>query len=414
MPSEQPRGGGGGRKAKFAAAPSSSAGRASGSSSRPSSAAMPSSTLDQQRQLDRAAASRSRALAELVGEPPLSRSLPAPGAATTAAAAAAAAAAAGVTSLTKAHRGLYDALDEDSWLETKFNRSGAAEPLEGELTVVIEYCYNSGESYAQLSSKHNEARYHEEAELVRRFFLNYHSGAVVFVVATDFRTAKERRTMRLGAFEIDARVRVDGKLRTHNLWSKLHTGKWPRWPDWQEGVRQMLPIFQLRLRPCRVFSDGSAAYLPHPVRVRVLNHDLSRTVLDADAAAGGALLRVLRGTYTVEVPRDEGLPDECYPEVATLNLTRVPVPRSVEPAELRVLMRARPALRVALLGDFPAGGRSQLDLPFCGATLDDVVITVTDRSGGPSDGQRLMTARGSAVGARPAATAARRRRARRR
>ena len=58
----------------------------------------------------------------------------------------------------KAHRGLYAALDEDAWLESKFMRSGAPYPAEGELTVVIEYCYNSGESYAQLSTKHGEVR----------------------------------------------------------------------------------------------------------------------------------------------------------------------------------------------------------------------------------------------------------------
>ena len=75
----------------------------------------------------------------------------------------------------RAHRSLYAALDDDHWLETKFERSGAPKPGEGELTVVIEYCYNSGESYAQLSTKHGEARYHEEAELVRQYFLNYHS-----------------------------------------------------------------------------------------------------------------------------------------------------------------------------------------------------------------------------------------------
>lgn len=90
----------------------------------------------------------------------------------------------------KAHRGLYAALDEDAWLESKFMRSGAPYPAEGELTVVIEYCYNSGESYAQLSTKHGEARYHEEAELVRQYFLNYHSGCTVNVQPTDFRDRK--------------------------------------------------------------------------------------------------------------------------------------------------------------------------------------------------------------------------------
>ena len=72
------------------------------------------------------------------------------------------------TGPTKAFKGLYDALDEEAWLDTKFLRSGAAQPKEGELTVVIEYCFNSGAPGVQLSTEHREERYHEEAELVRR------------------------------------------------------------------------------------------------------------------------------------------------------------------------------------------------------------------------------------------------------
>ena len=59
---------------------------------------------------------------------------------------------------------------------------------------------------------------------MRQYFLNYHTGATVFVVSSDFRFAKERRGVRLGAFEIDARLRIDGVLQTHSIWSKLHTG----------------------------------------------------------------------------------------------------------------------------------------------------------------------------------------------
>lgn len=69
---------------------------------------------------------------------------------------------------TKAFKGLYDALDEEAWLDTKFLRSGAAQPKEGELTVVIEYCFNAGSFEGQLSTEHCEERYHEEAELVRQ------------------------------------------------------------------------------------------------------------------------------------------------------------------------------------------------------------------------------------------------------
>ena len=88
----------------------------------------------------------------------------------------------------KAFKPLYDALDEEAWLESKFEASGAAHPGEGEMTIIIEYCYNSGGPGVQMSTKHGEERYHEEAELVRQYFLNYYPGTVVHVVASDFRT----------------------------------------------------------------------------------------------------------------------------------------------------------------------------------------------------------------------------------
>ena len=153
-----------------------------------------------------------------------------------------------------------DALDEAEWLESKFQRSGAPEPAEGELTVVIDYCYNSGPD--QLTTRHNPKEFHEEAELVRQYFLNYHTGATVFVVSSDFRFAKERRGVRLGAFEIDARLRIDGVLQTHSIWSKLHTGRWPPWPQWQDKVRNLIPVFHFCLRPAALRSDGSRKFLP--------------------------------------------------------------------------------------------------------------------------------------------------------
>ena len=55
------------------------------------------------------------------------------------------------------------------------------------MTVVIEYCYNS--STRQISTSHNEERYHEEAELVRQYVLHYCPEACVFVVPIDFKTA---------------------------------------------------------------------------------------------------------------------------------------------------------------------------------------------------------------------------------
>eukprot|EP00965_Chrysotila_dentata_P138960 4595554-Pleurochrysis_carterae.AAC.4 len=61
----------------------------------------------------------------------------------------------------------------------------------------------------------------------------------------------------LGAFEVDARQRVDGECVDINLWSKLHTKLWPVWPDWQHMLHALLPVFFLRLRPCAMFADGS-------------------------------------------------------------------------------------------------------------------------------------------------------------
>ena len=171
--------------------------------------------------------------------------------------------------------------DERAWRDAKFEKSGNPHPAEGELVVVIEYCYNSGQSISQLTTKHGEHRYHEEAELVKQFFCNYHSGAHVHVLALDFRT--ERRggnRVRLGAFEIDARLVVDGQLVTHNLWSKLQTSKWPQWPGWQERVRALLPIFALRLRPASMRTDGSTRFLDGS-RVQVLNHDRTRVITGA-------------------------------------------------------------------------------------------------------------------------------------
>ena len=292
----------------------------------------------------------------------------------------------------KAHRGLYDALDEQEWLDTKFERSGAPSPAEGQLTVVIEYCFNSGGSISQQSTKHAEQRYHEEADLVKEYFLNYHSGAIVYVVAADFRTAKERRGVRLGAFEVDARLRVDGQLTTVNLWSKLHTSKWPKWPGWQDAVRQLIPIFEIRLRPAAMHSDGSIHYLPH-AQVQVYNHDRSGLVAEQTAGADGAVVRTLRGTYTVRVPQTES--ENYYTEEATLTLTRVPLPRSPGPVEVLVPMRAKPRLTVMLLGEFDEQGA--LNLPFCSASMHDVQLTLTDRSAGTHEGDRIFTGRASAM-----------------
>ena len=245
--------------------------------------------------------------------------------------------------------------EERVWLEAKFQRSGAPDPPEGALTVIIEYCFNSGEPFRQLSTKHGQ-RYHEEAELVRRYFINYHSGATVFVTASDFRMTKGFRGVRLGAFEVDVRLRVNGNLTTYNLWSKLHTGRWPQWPEWQDAVRQLIPIFHMRLRPAALRSDGAVHFLRGAL-VQVLNHNgslVADQALPASGEAGGlgVLVRLLRGTYRVRVA--QGDEDAYYPEEAPLTLTKVPLPRSSGPIELRVPMRAKPRLAVVLLGEFDA------------------------------------------------------------
>ena len=131
-----------------------------------------------------------------------------------------------VAALPRASKGLREARDEVQWLDTKFRRSGHSHPGEGEMTVVIEYCYNS--STRQISTSHNEQRYHEEAELVRQYVLHYCPEACVFVVPIDFKTATSFHRggeARLGAFEIDARIRVDGEMLTYSSTVKV--------PPWQ-------------------------------------------------------------------------------------------------------------------------------------------------------------------------------------
>eukprot|EP00965_Chrysotila_dentata_P138958 4595554-Pleurochrysis_carterae.AAC.2 len=63
----------------------------------------------------------------------------------------------------KAFRSIQDAKNAEARLEEKFRLAGASAPADGELAIVIEYCYNSGSGAAQLSTKHDQARYQEEA-----------------------------------------------------------------------------------------------------------------------------------------------------------------------------------------------------------------------------------------------------------
>ena len=89
-------------------------------------------------------------------------------------------------------------------------------------------------------------------------------------------------------------------------------------------------------------------------------------------------MRLLRGSYTVAVPmRDD---EEYESEEAPLTLTHVPLPPTPNhaPLELRVPMRARPRLRVLLVGEFGEDGALGLDLS--NARLSDVTITLTTTS----------------------------------
>ena len=89
---------------------------------------------------------------------------------------------------------LYDALDDQAWLEEKFIRSGQPEPSSDELTVVIEYCCNSR---SQLASQNKEHRYAEEAERFKLFLVDYYPKAVVCIIHDDpqleLRTTKMSR-----------------------------------------------------------------------------------------------------------------------------------------------------------------------------------------------------------------------------
>lgn len=273
----------------------------------------------------------------------------------------------------KAFKGLYEAKNEEDWLEVKFNRSGAPAPADGELTVVIEYCYNSGTD--QLSTHHDEQRYHEEAELVKKYIQQYFPAATVHVVASDFRRTRFRGGSRLGAFEVDARLRFDGELCDVNLWSKLHTRLWPVWPDWQDALRHRLPVFHLLLRPCAVLDDGTIRFLTGPT-LTVVSSSSGQTMVEGQVEAHqGVAVRLLRGTYHVNMPES----DKYYAESALLDLSQVPVPHSAgHPIELLVPMFAKPRLTIRVQSDSQGGGL----LPFCEASMSDVLVSISDRRTG--------------------------------
>ena len=305
-----------------------------------------------------------------------------------------------VAALPRASKGLREARDEVQWLDTKFRRSGHGHPGEGEMTVVIEYCYNS--STRQISTSHNEQRYHEEAELVRQYVLHYCPEACVFVVPIDFKTATSFHRggeARLGAFEIDARIRVDGEMLTYSLWSKLNSKLWPVWPDWQDALRQLLPVFELWVRPCAEHADGTAGgqtvtkYVTG-VSVSVLNFRGESIQSGAiTATQAGLRVRLMRGTYTVCVTAsgtDAEVAKQFFlPEEAKLELARVPAPTGDGPVELKVPLSAQPRLATKI-------DLKDLDAVVPGAKPENVMVKVTD----PRTGQEIFRGTAAELGAK--------------
>ncbi|KAL1508415.1 hypothetical protein AB1Y20_004524 [Prymnesium parvum] len=324
----------------------------------------------------------------------------------------------------KAFKGLHDAMGESAWLDEKFRRSGAPEPEEGALTVVIEYCWNGDEPQeSQMSTVHDLKRYHEEAMLTAAYIRRICPEAVVATIPSNFRGEPVRtrgEPKRLGAFEVDARFRVDGELQQTSLWSKLHTLQWPQWPAWQDVIRQSLSVFKLVLRPVAVLADGSEAAVSE-TRLTVYNHNRSQVLLSCMVASGGgAQIKLLRGSYIVSVDETH----DSYSEETSLTLTKVVCPMrgespaygwfvgghvesgeapllSYEDIDIKVPIFMRPKLFVRLVTDWtadpPTGKPCPLGVSNCTATAMDVLFTVIDRSKA-HNGDVLLQRRGPAQG----------------
>jgi len=250
-----------------------------------------------------------------------------------------------------------DERDDSAWLQYKLDMSGRPQPEEGQLTVVIEYCWNSSSRQPlagaeaeetapqrrqrrQLSTQHSEERYHEEALLVKAIVEAHYPDAHIFLISIDFRAPLVRphalrvvplvgreevanpsmhaRQARLGAFEVDARYCVAGELVDVSLWSKLATQRWISWPGWQDTLREALPIFHLLLRPAQILPDAPVRF-PVGHAVRVLDSAgqllLERTVDDAGVPAS-----LLRGVYQVHVSGGNGFRESA----SLLDLREVP------------------------------------------------------------------------------------------
>jgi len=290
---------------------------------------------------------------------------------------------------------------EQEWLDEKFRQSGNPSPAPGEISVVIEYCYNVGVPEAdnakprsQMTTSHDKKRYQEEAELVRAFLSEYYPGIAVAVLAIDFQNRETSNLRRLGAFEVDARLMIDGEIAEFNLWSKLHTKLWPVWPDWQEMVKLRLPIFSLVLRPVMLLADGSVVHVSG-TELTLSSASLSgeRTLRKAPVPPHDGLpVRLLRGVYTISISETGA----CYAERTVLDLSSIAPPSFSGAHELAVPLFAKPKLSIQL--DLPrapadagvegsgagasAAAAVSLGLPHCAARLSDVTVVIKERGSG--------------------------------
>jgi hypothetical protein len=284
---------------------------------------------------------------------------------------------------------------EQEWLEEKFRQSGHARPAPGEICAVIEYCYNSNN--AQMTTAHDHARYREEAELVKAFLCEYYPGIAVSTLAIDFQNRGTTNLRRLGAFEVDARIMIDGDIAEINLWSKLHSKLWPIWPDWQELVKLRLPIFSLVLRPSAMLADGSTVPISNAELVVASASPWGERVLRTAvvSATEGVPVRLLRGVYTLSISETS----LCYAEKTVLDLSSISVPSLSGAHELPISMSAKPMLRIELEMPQPiaasaaippatdaAGAAAppadSLGLPHCAARVSDAFIVVREKSTG--------------------------------
>lgn len=208
-----------------------------------------------------------------------------------------------------------------------------------------------------------------------KYIQQYFPSAVIEAIPSDFRESRYRMhpAQRLGAFEVDARMRMQGDLYDINLWSKKRTLLWPVWPDWQDQLRMRLPVFNLILRPCAQLADGSTRFISGVIiTVRTVS---GKTIAQEEADTyEGVPVRLLRGAYTISMPET----DQFYADEQQLDLHSMPPPATSDAVEFLVPMFAKPLLRIAV--ELPEGeGERGTVLPaaqFCNARPGDAVVEV--------------------------------------